>query len=40
MWDKSIGSVAEPIVAAALLAALTWAAVRVGPVALSRWLGA
>jgi hypothetical protein len=39
MRDTSIGNLAEPMVAAALVAAIAWAATRIGPLALSRWLG-
>ena len=38
-WDKSIGNLAGPMVAGALLMALVWAAVELGPIAVNRWFG-
>ena len=39
LWDKSIGNLAGPLVAGALLVALLWAAVELGPIAATRWFG-
>lgn len=37
--DMTFSSIAGPAVGVALVAAIVWAAVQVGPIAAARWFG-